>query len=211
MRNIALLIITFFISSCSGDGSEPLILSAGLKIFVTTETHGGDYANDPLLTGSTAFEKADDFCNKSSARPNGSTYKALLVDGITRDAISLTDWVLQTNTNYYRPYNNVLIGRTSNIAVFTALFADLDNSICSVATCGTTLVYTGIVDAGSFSTIDAHCESWSNINPTDPADPFAPTVIGKYGRPTAVDDLAFSNPSTAGCNADFALYCVEQP
>ena len=79
-------------------------------------------SNDPLLSGSNAIEKADSFCNNDPNKPNSSTYKALLVDGITRDAISLTDWVLESNTTYYRPYDNVEIGATTNTAIIPVLF-----------------------------------------------------------------------------------------
>ena len=72
------------------DGSS----SKKLKIFVSSSLHHGDFANDPTLSGATAMEKADAFCMRDSNRPTGgSISKALLGDGVNRDAVTLTDWV----------------------------------------------------------------------------------------------------------------------
>ena len=72
------------------------------KLFITFETHNGDFAGDPTLAGTGAFEKADTFCNQSSAKPNGQTYKAVLVDETRRSASPAIDWVLKPNTAYFR-------------------------------------------------------------------------------------------------------------
>ena len=110
MKNIQIsAIATILLVACNGGGNDHIVpvpgqstvLSSGLKIFVTSETHAGDFASDPTLAGSDAIEKADDFCNQSLTKPNNSTYKALIVDGVNRDAISLTNWVLQPSTTYF--------------------------------------------------------------------------------------------------------------
>jgi hypothetical protein len=36
---------------------------------------------------STAIEKADSYCQTDANRPDSGTYKAILVDGIVRDAL----------------------------------------------------------------------------------------------------------------------------
>jgi hypothetical protein len=69
---------------------EPSV-STGLKIFATDEKHVSDFANDPTLAGSNAIEKADNFCNTSLGKPSNATYKALIVDGSLRDAVTLNE------------------------------------------------------------------------------------------------------------------------
>jgi hypothetical protein len=69
------------------------------KLFATLEVHGGDFADDTVLTGSNAVEKADSFCNRSTARPDGQTYKAVLADGVHR--VPSVDWPLLANTQYF--------------------------------------------------------------------------------------------------------------
>ncbi len=98
----ALPAVLVLLASCSSE-KEPGV-SQGLKIFVTARVHGGDFANDPFLAGASAVAKADAFCNSDPAKPSAATYKALLVDGVNRDAKTLVNWVLQPNTAYYRAH-----------------------------------------------------------------------------------------------------------
>lgn len=184
---------------------EP-VLSTGLKIFVTAEKHVGDFLNNPTLNGTTAIQKADDFCNKSANKPNNSSYKALLVDGINRDAVSLTDWVLEASTDYYRPYDNIKIGTTSNTHILNAFWSELDNTIseCNESCAGSMdfYVWTGIDNAGDFSTQGNTCDSWSNSS-------YPPT--GRYGIYIAKDGYAISSNIFGACSQLAYLYCVEQP
>jgi hypothetical protein len=69
------------------------------KVFATLEVHGGDFADDAVLAGTNAIDKADAFCNRSAARPDGKIYKAVLADG-TRRSPSV-GWPLQPATPYY--------------------------------------------------------------------------------------------------------------
>jgi len=209
MKRIFLVIITSAsLVSCGGGDSNPQPeLSTGLKIFVSKEKHVGDFLNDPTLNGATAIEKADDFCNKSANKPNESIYKALLVDGINRDAITLTDWVLQASTTYYRPYGNIKIGTTTNTQILTAFWSDLDNTIAECdEMCGMNMdfyVWTGIDDAGDFSTTGNNtCNSWSDSN-------YPPT--GKYGIYALKDGYSISSNINGACSLQAYLYCVEQP
>src|SRR5947208_3425147 len=80
-------------------------VSSGLKIFLTSRKHVADFKNDPNLSGDSAIHKTDDFCNTDPSRPDAHVYKALLVDGVNRDAKALTDWVLKPSTTYYRPHD----------------------------------------------------------------------------------------------------------
>ena len=124
MKYIYVLGTCLFLASCGSDETDVSgkTLSSGLKIFVTSNGHVGDFENDPLLSGANAMEKADAFCNNDPNKPNDSLYKAMIVDGTNRDAVSLTDWVLNPNTKYYRPYNDILIGETIDTAIFPVSF-----------------------------------------------------------------------------------------
>jgi hypothetical protein len=174
-------------------------LSAGLKIFVTSEDHVGDFEGDPTLTGSNAIEKADSFCNRDPNKPNDGAYKALLVDGSLRDAKTLTDWVLQPNTTYYRPYNDIEIGTTINSGIFTAFYSDLANSIDDSGLAVWLPVWTGIGDASDF-TAGESCSNWSSGN----------GGTGASGDSSFVDGWAFFN-GWGACGNHYHLYCVEQP
>lgn len=72
------------------------------KIFLTLETHDGDFAHDPNLPGGNAIARADAFCNRSIGRPDDQTYKATVVDGVNRSVSPLVDWVLKQQTRYFQ-------------------------------------------------------------------------------------------------------------
>ena len=174
-----------------------------LKIFVSSSLHHGDFANDPTLSGLTAMEKADDFCMQDANLPlDGSVYKALLVDGINRDAVTLTDWVLQPNTTYYRP-NGVKIDTTDDNAIFLAFWRDMKNSIGKDDGDASQNAWTGIVDASDFSTnASSHCSGWSSSG----------TGIGGFGTRIAKDRAAFDwYGGGSACWIAQHIYCVEQP
>ena len=205
-------LVVLSLTSCGGGGGGGTsggtvgpVTSSGLKIFVTSESHVGDFSNDPTLTGNSGIEKADNFCATSSSRPDGSQYKALLVDGINRDAVSLTDWVLQPNTTYYRPNDNIEIGATTNLAIFPTLFIPLTNSIADAVQVQPELgyVWIGIGDLTDFSAGD-HCNFWSD------SGTILTGVLGIYHQ----KDRAAFNPVNLGgstCIGDLQVYCVEQP
>jgi hypothetical protein len=69
------------------------------KLFATLEVHGGDFADDTAIAGTMALEKADAFCNRSVARPDAHTYKAVLADPARR--APGTDWPLRPATQYF--------------------------------------------------------------------------------------------------------------
>lgn len=177
------------------------ILSTGLKIFVTNTGHPGDFLNDPFLGGVNAIEKADSFCNEDSNKPNDSLYKALLVDGTLRDAVTLTDWVLQPSTTYYQSYNNIEIGTTTDDAILATLYKNLTNAIDPLCFDGpdSCLAWTGIGNSGDFK-VEDDCNDWSSS-----------TGYGYSGQPQDTNQWAFSW-GRAGCvGTSVRLYCVEQP
>lgn len=90
--------------------------------FVTTTTSAGNLGG---IAG------ADVICNADASKPNGSTYKAYLVDATNRIACTTanctgglsehTDWVLAPNTTYVRGNGNaVIIGTTDANGLFVA-------------------------------------------------------------------------------------------
>ena len=175
----------------------------GLKIFVTSAKHVGDFANDPTLSGPTAMEKADDFCMQDTNLPaDGSIYKALLVDGLNRDAVTLTDWVLQPNTIYYRP-SGVEIDTTGDDAIFLAFWRDMKNSIGKDNDDAFQNAWTGIANAADFSTnATFNCSGWSSSGMDS----------GGFGTWIAKDRAAFDwYGGSSACRLSHHIYCVEQP
>lgn len=207
MRFLAIIYFGVVLIGCGGD-SGSASLSSGLKIFVTSNGHVGDFANDPLLAGSNAIEKADSFCNNDSNKPNGSYYKALLVDGVLRDAPSLTDWVLEPNTKYYRSYGDVEIGTTISTAIFPVLYAELTNSIederpqSNDGSVLTNITYTGISNASDFSTDGLNtCNNWTvGTN----------MASSNWGRIYEKTANSISTNGLIGCAYIAPIYCVEQ-
>jgi len=180
-------------------------VSSGLKIFLTSRKHVADFKNDPFLNGDSAIHKADDFCNTDPNRLDAHVYKALLVDGVNRDAKALTDWVLEPSTTYYRPHDDIVIGTTTGAAIFGAAYAPLTNAIggtISPADTGTE-VWTGIANPADF-TAGMCCNGWSDITNSFSAH---------WANPRATDGSAFGiTNGTAGCAVfQFWIYCVEQP
>ncbi len=182
--------VAFAVVACAcGDG--------GLKIFVTARQHGADFADDPYLTGANGIEKADSFCASDPHNPGGATYKAMLVDGVVRDAKARLDWVLRPNTTYYRPPGVVEIGTTTSAAIFGAAYRPLTHSIDP----SVTDVWTGIGDASDFA-VGESCLGWSDSTNLHFAD---------RGLADEMDGDAFSATGGVGCGYfQFPIYCVEQ-
>jgi hypothetical protein len=195
-------IFVYIFVAVLGCGGTPR-LSSGPKIFVTSRKHGADFKNDPYLNGDNAIHKADDFCNTDPNRPDTHVYKALLVDGVNRDAKTPTDWVLKPSTTYYRPHDDIVIGATTTAAIFGAAYAPLTNPIVasvSSADRGTS-VWTGIANPADFTAGDS-CNGWSDMTNLS---------TGFGAIPTARDGYAFGNQGF-GCGFfQFWIYCVEQP
>jgi hypothetical protein len=205
MHRIATVTL-LLLAACGGgvhEDATPQHVSSGLKIFLTSRKHIADFKNDPFLNGDNAIHKADDFCNTDPNRPDAHVYKALLVDGVNRDAKSLTDWALKPSTTYYRPNNDIVIGTTTTASIFGAAFAPLTNSIAgAIAPADTgTFVWTGIANSIDFTAGDS-CNGWSD------ATPFRQ---GRIGVPTAKDGTAFDGLGSSCSLAQDWIYCIEQP
>ena len=206
----ALPVLVLALAGCGGGSGDELVISTGLKIFATKETHVGNFAADPTLTGGNAVQKADDFCNRSISKPDTAIYKALLVDGTTRIAptgsSSGTDWVLQPNTTYYRAYYDVPIDTTGSIAILPAYFYDMDASFsaCNPGECD---AWTGIADASTFAADTDNCGGWGATTSGTPH-------LGWMGQLDAVNGSAVSHTEGA-CNESgevrARVICVQQP
>jgi len=204
-RDRFILVYTCLTVLGCGGSSTPTTLptpqvSSGLKIFLTSRQHVADFKNDPYLNGDSAIHKADDFCNTDPHRPDAHVYKALLVDGVNRDAKALTDWVLKPSTTYYLPHDDIVIGTTTRAAIFGAVFAPLTNAIGTLS--GATSVWTGIANSADFTAGEC-CNGWSDMTNLWTA---------RWAIPTATDGSAFGTNGLVGCAVNqFWIYCVEQP
>ena len=177
-------------------------------IFVTSEIHDGNLTADRSLVGLNAIEKADYLCSTSATKPDDKDYKALLVDGLYRDAVTGTDWVLQPDTTYYRPDGVIPIGTTSENAVFAPVSLngsdfDLINSVDDCDSCAATdrRVWTGAADpADLFTLYFSNCGGWSTSLGSK----------GAFGLPNSSNSAALG-PTVDDCSSKHAFYCVQQP
>ena len=217
IRVISFLLVTSFLYiGCGSSGSnnggivqtttsnDEVMQLSGLVLFVTERKHVGNFRDDPTLTGQNAIEKADFFCNTDPGKPNNSQYKALLVDGIFRDAATKLDWVLQPDTTYYRPFDNKPIDTTDSEGIFNVHWEDMDNNISDLDNTGPDSylypVWTGLTK--DFTSYDSEntCNGWSVDD----------NSRGIHGKSSRYNWTAF-NCGTMNCSAPLYLYCVEQP
>ena len=147
------------------------------------------------------------FLREFPNRPDAHVYKALLVDGVSRDAKALTDWVLQPRTTYYHPHDDIVIGTTTDTAVFRALTEPIIETSSAQDTpphpTPAVLVWTGIANPADFMAGES-CNGWSDSTSLS---------TGRWGRPTVTDGSAFGTDVPFDCGGfnQFRLYCVEQP
>jgi len=87
------------------------------RVFLTSELHDGDFASDTTLPGAHAIAKADAFCMGSAARPDSAVFKAMIVDGVHRDAVSRTDWVFLPSSSYVQADGATPLGTTNPSAI----------------------------------------------------------------------------------------------
>ena len=186
-------------------GSVGPTASSGQKIFLTSRLHIGDSSGDPSLSGQTAVEKADDFCQTDASRPATGVYKALLVDGANRDALAPLDWVLKPNTAYFQPEDDVLIATTTSMAIFPW---NLEHSIHDSFGISdpsnpqtTSVVWTGFADGMSFTTGSRTCNRWTYGQNGDDSP---------YGISYGTDGSEWYTNGGQVCSLAARIYCVEQ-
>jgi hypothetical protein len=202
-----LLLLAFSAAGC-GSRIDPAheTASTGLKIFVSSRGHLADFVDDPNLHGTTGIARADDFCNTDANKPDHGTYKALLVDGVARDATLGKDWVLRPRTTYYQPHGDVVIGTTTDNAIFDAEYTPLKSAIgvtpTNVDPDTVDEVWTGIGNTIDFSTGNT-CAGWSST---------ATTESGSRGVSDETSGSAFYAIGDYACSYfQLFVYCVEQP
>ena len=228
------LIFPFYLAliACGNGGvvettpTEEKVLADGLKIFVTAEAYNGNFLDDsrPEFGEISAVEKADLLCNSDRNKPDERNYKALFVDGIDRDAVSLTNWVLKSNSTYYLPYKekvfdntgeaddfiyvDVEIATTNSLAIFPFELATLNNRISEKRPLSgrplrsENFVYTGVSDESNFAADGLHnCENWS----TD-----EPELFTYSGTIYSTNSDAIKSSLLLSCDFKASLYCVEQ-
>ena len=150
------------------------------------------------------MEKADDYCQTDANRPDSGTYKAILVDGVTRDALTPIDWVLKPNTTYYQANSNVVIGTTTSSALFGQnLQHDIHDSfgISGGNNANTSTVWTGFGDSISFTTGPFTCAAWS--------DPTGGSTA-PYGISYGTDGSEWYTNGGQVCSLPSRIYCAEQ-
>jgi hypothetical protein len=172
-------------------------------IFVSSTGTSGDIDGAGDDDGSNGIEEADALCNADSSKPNSSTYKALIVDGVNRVACTTPacsggtgehiDWVLQPSTEYRRVDESTAIGTTSTEGIFTF---PLDNVIDLPLTINS--IWTGLDDA-TWTTHSDLCLNWTDG-----------TAASNGRRLSSTLDSTMGNASERCDQTDFRLYCVEQ-
>lgn len=149
------------------------------KIFITAGTFNGN------LGGAAG---ADTICNGDGNKPNGSNYKALIVQTGTRDTV--TDWPLLANTSYDRAAGG-LIGMTDGAKTFPF---PLNGGGFGTGTVWTGMTTTWNIDASN------QCINWTYS---------LAGGNGTVGDAIQLNGASISNGTNA-CNSVNRLICVEQ-
>lgn len=166
------------------------------RMFLTAESHDGNFGGDANLTGATPIQKADDFCARSAARPDSSTYKAFLVDGTLRDAVTQTDWVLRPNSTYVQVDGTSVVGTTTSDAIFTF---PLMNPLALGTLASDDNYFTGINATTFAAGAGRTCEGWTTGSP----------AVANMGR-LVTSSVAVGVGLGANCGIKLRLVCVEQ-
>ncbi len=167
------------------------------RVFLTAERHNGGFGLDPTLAGATAIAKADAFCMASVTKPATGTFKAMLVDGVLRDAVSRTDWVFLPSKPYFRVDGVTPIGTTTAAAL---LPIPLTNSWDGTNV--DALFWTGVSSTSWVTSPTATCSGWM----ADTADPHG----GRVGIAGRTDGSGIGVTGASFCQSSAALLCVEQ-
>lgn len=169
------------------------------RIFVTATNYSGN------LGGAAG---ADAKCNADAAKPNASTYKALISDATRRACTAAAcggaagveqslDWVFFPSKNYVRSDGTTAVGTTNANAIFpgTTLTA-------SITTGAATQIWTGIASTPTWTTDANTCTNWSDAS--------GGGLMGSSGTSnSATISTAFWNLGGV-CSGTKYLYCVEQ-
>ncbi|HMV34557.1 MAG TPA: DUF1554 domain-containing protein [Turneriella sp.] len=177
----------------------------GKYIFVTSATYNGNFSAYPASGGFAGTTGADGLCNADAAKPNVSTYKAVIgsYDGglpdVERDGSGIAlDWALYTTTRYYRAADSLLVGTTDANGLFTF---PLTNSFHNAAAS----YWTGLTSLYAYS-------ATSSCRPTGTTTiswNASSTRTGVIGDGLSTISTAIANGSLA-CSNTLRLLCAEQ-
>ena len=174
--------------------------------FITAGTFDGDLIAAEGNSLANGILAADSLCMADTNKPaGGNTYKALIVDGTNRVA-SVTnnagdgqvDWVLKSNSNYYRSDGTTLIMTTDVNRIHVFLSGDLTNSFG-----GTYYEYW----TGLYSTWIVHPARCIN---TTSWDTNTTGINGRHGIMTLKNSGAISATDIDCDTTSICLLCVEQ-
>ncbi len=169
------------------------VIASFKYIFLTTSSYNGNLGG---LTG------ADTKCNADSAKPNFSTYKAMVGTSAGRKPCTTVSqctglngsqaigWVLQSGVQYRRADGTTIIGTANNDLIIPL---PLTNSISTSSE-----AWTGIDDDWRQTGITPNCSNWG-----------AATGNGAKSDLTKKNSDAI-NSGNSGCPTSRKLICVEQ-
>lgn len=199
LKIFSLLSTLFFIAACGKTtGLAPDASGSSgcttCKIFVTATAYNGNLGGIP---------GADAKCTTDANLPTGGeTYKAMLVDGLVRQACNSPncfmgssgnrDWVLKGNTTYTRP-DRTVIGKTQSGGVLNFPLTNAIDSLSQYAWTGMKPDWTNAGDSYA-------CTSWSSS---------LHSASGQVWHSDATSDLSLDYGSPA-CDNTYRIICVEQ-
>ncbi len=135
----------------------------------------------------------------SRSRQIPATFKALLVDGVNRDAVAGIDWVLRPSTPYYQSDGLTEIGTTTAGAVFDLVFGTLLHSWDSSAALANKFFWSGLASTGW--ALGNACNGWTSS---------ATSASGQIGVIGRVNGSAIGVGASSLCQNRQRLVCVEQ-
>ncbi len=167
---------------------------AGLRLFITTSTYSGNLGG---VSG------ADTKCSADASKPDLGTYKAVITDGATRVACSVSncgggysqsDWVLGASTTYVR-LDNTTIGTTGTTKIFSF---SLTNAISGTAD----TYWTGFISDWRAVSDSGTCTDWT-------VSTAGGTPAGKPGIGNSATSSAIST-TNQNCDTSAHILCAEQ-
>jgi hypothetical protein len=178
--------------------STTTITNTTKYIFVTQATFQGNLGGVSGADTICQNEKENNFSSLAGAK---SEYKSLLVDGVARVACltanctstigNNTNWVLQPNSKYYRP-DEQLVFETNGAGIF--VFGTLTNAFSTV---GTDQWWTGLDT--NWTTSGDDCSNWVSN---------AGGVFALFGLGENTNDSAISDFASTACSNSKKLLCV---
>ncbi len=174
---------------------EEIINPSGGKCIFVTAPHNGNF--DTSADGDWVTE-ADEFCTAQRPAYLVYNYKAFLVSENTNRKATTPriNWVLLSNTSYYRDSDKKKIGTTNSSFL---LPPTLENSL---GTSGTSF-WSGIDSAFTYAADTNRCISGTNWKTASSG------TQGKVGHLTVTNSTYIEN-TTATCDSLLPIVCVQQ-